>query len=73
MSQHKKKRSHGQAMVEYLVVFSFMAIVGIKMVIGLQGFMKVTVGGLNRALTSQLTSGVCTNGNCFFKGYSNGI
>ena len=64
--------TRGQAVVEYLVVFAFMAMIAIQMAKGLQGFMKNSMGGLNRALTKQLSSGVCTS-DCFAPGYHNDI
>ncbi len=72
MKKPRQLRSHGQAIVEYLIVFSFMAIIAIKMATGLQGFVKTTMGGLSKALTWQLSSGVCPR-NCFYKSFSNGI
>jgi len=66
------KKNSGQALVEYLVVFSFMAIIAIKLATGIQGFIKTTMGGLSKALTMQLSSGVCKS-NCFYKSFSNGL
>lgn len=72
MNTSRQKTNRGQALVEYLVIFSFMAMLAIKLAMGLQGFVKTTMGGLSKALTLQLSSGVCQQ-RCFFKTYNNGI
>ncbi len=72
MNKSRQTTQYGQALVEYLVIFSFMAIIAIKLATGLQGFVKTTMGGLSKALTIQLSSGVCER-NCFYKPFANGI
>lgn len=67
-----KKTRGGQAVLEYLIVFSFISLIGIKLVQSFHGFMANTVGGLGHVLTVKLTSGVCLQ-NCFYAGYKNGI
>ncbi len=72
MKLQKIQNQAGQAVIEYIVIFSLMAFIAIKMAGSLQGFAKTTMGGLAKALTKELGSGVCEK-NCFFKSYSNGI
>ena len=64
------KNKRGQALIEYLIIFSFMSLVAINMVKGLGGFMRESMGGLGHALTQQLTIGICKK-HCFFEGYKN--
>lgn len=60
----------GQAMVEYLVVFGFLALLAVNLVSGLGEFFKNTVGSLGMILTHQLNVGHCED-LCFFFGYGN--
>ena len=64
------KLSSGQALIEYLFIFSFMTFVAISMVRGLGKTMSRSVGFLGYELTEQFTIGVCTR-ECFFSGYMN--
>ena len=68
----KRRRSSGQAIIEYLLVFAMLSFIGIKLVGYIKTFFGNTVGGLGVELTRQLSSGVCPN-NCFFRGYKNEI
>jgi hypothetical protein len=60
----------GQAMIEYLLVFSFMILLSINMVKGLGKTTLSMVGVLGYELTEQLSVGVCKE-DCFYSGYSN--
>lgn len=60
----------GQALIEYLIVFSFIALIAVNLVKGLGNFMGGTVGSLAYELTQQLTTGVCKS-QCFYDGYIN--
>ena len=70
MSIKKISGSAGQALIEYLLIFSFMTFVSISMVKGLGKTMFSSVGILGYELTEQFTVGVCKN-LCFFTGYEN--
>lgn len=63
-------RSQGQALIEYLLIFSFMTFIAINMVKGLGKTMLSSVGYLGYELTEQFTIGVCEK-ECFFTGYVN--
>jgi hypothetical protein len=61
---------HGQALIEYLLIFSFMAFITINMIKGLGATLLSSVGYIGYELTQQLTIGVC-NKECFYDGYRN--
>ena len=60
----------GQAMIEYLLLFSFMALIAINMVKGMGGMMTSSIQTIGYQLTQQLTIGVCER-ECWFTGYEN--
>jgi hypothetical protein len=60
----------GQALIEYLLIFSFMTFIAINMVKGLGATLLSSVGYIGFELTQQLTVGVCSKG-CFYNGYRN--
>jgi hypothetical protein len=62
--------SSGQALIEYLMIFSFMVFLSINLVKGLGKTTFRTIGFLGYELTEQLTVGVCPK-NCFYSGYKN--
>ena len=66
----KKSLTKGQALIEYLFIFSFMTFVTMNMVKGLGTTLFKSVGYIGYELTEQLTVGVCKN-ECFYSGYSN--
>lgn len=66
----KKNNKHGQAMVEYVLLLAFVAVVSIGILKSMKGFMDNSFGSLATAVTKQLTVGVCEK-NCFFSGYYN--
>jgi hypothetical protein len=68
----KKRISHssGQALIEYLLIFSFMTFISIGLVKGLGKTLFKSVGYIGYELTEQFTVGVCKNA-CFFNGYIN--
>jgi hypothetical protein len=70
MNTKTKKRASGQALIEYLLLFSFMTFISINMVRGLGKTMLTSVGVLGYELTEQFTVGVCKQ-LCFFTGYEN--
>lgn len=70
--KHKiQMRASGQALIEYLLVFSFMTFVGINMVKGLGKTLTTSVGIIGYELSEQFTVGVCKT-HCFFRSYENG-
>lgn len=60
----------GQALIEYLLIFSFMTFIAISMVKGLGKTLLSSVGYMGYELTEQFTIGVCER-ECFFSGYMN--
>ena len=65
-----KMRDQGQALIEYLLIFSFMTFITISMVKGLGKTLFSSVGYMGYEITEQFTIGVCKS-ECFFTGYSN--
>jgi hypothetical protein len=64
------QKNKGQALVEYIIIFSFLALIAIKMVQGVSGYLTDTMGNLAYYLTQQLSVGVCDE-HCYFSGYKN--
>lgn len=60
----------GQALIEYILIFSFIALVSVGFVKSLNSLMNKSVGSLAYEVTEQLTVGVCKK-NCFFNGFLN--
>lgn len=65
-----KGLSAGQALIEYMLMFSFMTFLSINMVKGFGKTMISTVHYLGYELTEQSTVGVCKT-ECFYSGYDN--
>lgn len=65
-----KMRASGQALIEYLFIFSFMTFISINMVKGLGKTLFKSVGFLGYELTEQFSVGVCQR-ECFYSGYKN--
>lgn len=70
MITKKNMRASGQALIEYLLLFSFMTFITISMVKGLGKTLFKSVGYLGYELTEQFTIGVCSK-ECFYNGYKN--
>lgn len=66
----KELRSKGQATIEYILLFSFLAFILVNFVNGLGKMVGTSVGSLGYALTDQLKTGVCPE-LCFYNGYRN--
>jgi len=66
----KRLSESGQAVIEYLIIFAFMSLIGLNMMKSLGTFMSETASGLGHALTQQLATGVCEQ-YCFYTGYKN--
>jgi Flp pilus assembly pilin Flp len=70
MITNKSKTKAGQALVEYLLLFSFVAFLSVGMVKGLGRTLTKTVGYIGYELTEQFTIGVCQS-RCFYDKYEN--
>ncbi len=66
------RSSAGQATVEYILIFAFMAMIGLGMVRGIGTALSTSVKSLAFVLTQELSTGVCPK-RCFFGSYKNGI
>ena len=60
----------GQAMVEYLLIFSLAALIGINMIKGLAGYVDTSISTFGNVISKHLAVGVCEN-DCYFSGYLN--
>jgi hypothetical protein len=70
MKLKNKMSVSGQALIEYLLLFSFMTFISISLVKGLGKTMMSSVGNIGFELTEQFTVGVCKK-LCFYTGYQN--
>lgn len=61
----------GQAFVEYLLLFAIMSGLALAMVVGFSKTLDSTIRGVGRALTIELSTGICPR-NCFYGAYRNG-
>ncbi|MDD0854559.1 hypothetical protein HBN50_15715 [Halobacteriovorax sp. GB3] len=64
------KKQSGQALIEYLLLFSFMALLAVGMVKGIGSYLGSSVGSMAYHLTQQLTIGAC-EGQCLHKAFGN--
>lgn len=60
----------GQALIEYILIFSFIALVSVGFVKSLNSLMNKSVGALAYEVSEQLTVGVCKS-RCFYNGFIN--
>lgn len=60
----------GQAVVEYLIVFTFMALIAINVMAGIGVTVGETMGSLAFHLSQELSVGVCPS-LCFYDNYEN--
>lgn len=68
----KKFGNLGQATIEYLLIFSFMSLIGVGLANAIGGSIAGSAKSLGWVLTQELTTGVCKT-QCFFGTYKNGI
>lgn len=68
----KKKKSFGQATVEYVFVLAVAAALGFEVTRRFTGFFQDQLGRVGHVLSSHLVIGVCPS-ECYFKGYVNGF
>ena len=68
--KNKFERSTGQAMIEYLLVFAFMALIAINFFRWGQKYVNESIGMFAGVLSQELSVGVCEKA-CFFNGYRN--
>ncbi|MFT6068883.1 MAG: Flp pilus assembly pilin Flp [Bacteriovoracaceae bacterium] len=66
----KQLRDKGQATIEYILLFSFLAFILVNFVNSLGKMVGTSVGSLGYALTQQLSVGVCKT-YCYYDGYQN--
>jgi hypothetical protein len=66
----QNSRSHGQALMEYLIVFGFMSLFAIALMKNFSGFMATSVGNLAFVLQQHLSIGVCKD-HCWQETYGN--
>lgn len=69
MNNHKLS-STGQALVEYILIFSFITFLAVGMVKGLGKTLTTSIGQIGYELTEQFTIGVCKKA-CFYSGFNN--
>ncbi len=62
--------NRGQALIEYLLIFSFVTFLSIGLIKGVSNTMLSSVGFIGYEMTEQLTIGVCKK-LCFYNGYKN--
>ena len=65
-----KKSRRGQAMVEYIMLLSFISVLAFQMMSKFGSLMGTSVGGIGNAVSDHLTVGVCPQ-NCYYKGFAN--
>jgi Flp pilus assembly pilin Flp len=70
MINSKEQSRAGQALVEYLLLFSFVTFLAIGMVRGLGKTLTTSIGYIGYELTEQFTIGVCPT-LCFYNDYKN--
>jgi hypothetical protein len=72
MKQKPKYKTSGQALLEYLIVFTFMSFISVAFVKAFAGYLGNTVGGLGYYLSQYLTTGACSK-SCFGNPYQNKV
>jgi len=60
----------GQATIEYILIFAFMALVSLAIVRAMGGGLSTSVRTLAFALSQELSTGICKT-ECFYTGYVN--
>lgn len=68
----KKKKSFGQATVEYVFVLAVATALGFEVTRRFTDFFQDQLGRVGHVLSSHLVIGVCPS-ECYFKGYLNGF
>lgn len=66
-----RDNKNGQALIEYLIIMAFIALISTTFATRVGSFFGRSIGNLAYTLSSQLNVGVCKQ-NCFFSGYVNG-
>jgi Flp pilus assembly pilin Flp len=67
----KRKSELGQAVIEYILIFGFMALIAINLAQALGRSMGGSMGSLGHVMTQHLSVGVCEQ-HCFYNGFANG-
>ncbi len=65
-----KKKSSGQAAVEYLFVLVFMILIASRIALRFNDFFRDSLGNLGHVLSQNLIVGICKD-QCFFANYDN--
>ena len=65
-----EKDSKGQALVEYILIFSLFALISLGLIKAFNTMMDNSFTSFAYILSQHLSVGVCET-NCFFNGYSN--
>jgi len=68
----KSIKTAGQATVEYILIFSFMSLIGMGVARSIGAGVSTSVKNLAWVLTQELSTGVCPK-LCFYGSYQNGI
>lgn len=65
-------KRRGQATIEYLLIFGFVALLGGRFISGFGDFMGKSFGNISHVLSINLTTGVCKD-HCFYTNFENGF
>jgi Flp pilus assembly pilin Flp len=65
-------RNAGQATIEYILIFSFISLIGVGLARAIGDSISTSAKSLGWVLTQELSTGVCRS-QCFFGNYKNGI
>ncbi len=65
-----RKKHSGQALVEYVLIFSLFTLISLGLIKALNTMMDNTFTSFSFILSQHLSVGVCES-NCFFNGYIN--
>jgi len=65
------KNQNGQALIEYILIFAFIALIGLGFIKSFGSFFSKSFTNIGHVLTMHLSVGIC-NKQCFYPQYSNG-
>lgn len=65
-------KSAGQATIEYILIFSFISLIGVGLARTIGGSISTSVKSLGWVLSQELSTGICRT-QCFYGGYKNGM
>ena len=61
-----KNSEQGQALIEYILIFGFMALILVNFTKGINKVFCESIGSLRVLLSDELTTGVCKGNNCLY-------